>query len=155
MTASTASDSAPIPATSLIFGFGPMLPLVAAAIGVWILPAPWPDIALRLALIWGAAILVFVAGVRRGYGFGAAGASSRAEIVTMLVYFVPASLSLVLTMYGYFDIALALLTAGFALVAVLDRRAARLGDAPAHFARLRLLQMSIAVVAFAILWLGA
>jgi hypothetical protein len=146
MTAS-ANDRAPIPVTSLIFGIGPMLPLVGAATGAWALPMPWPDIALKLALIWGAQILIFVAGVRRGYGFGAAGASTTVEIITMLMYFVPGSLALVLTMYGYLTVALLLLIAGFALVAILDRRAALIGDAPAHFSRLRVPQMMIAVIA--------
>lgn len=141
--------------TSRIFGYGPMLPLIGAAIGVWTLPPPWPGIALRLALIWGAAILIFVAGVRRGYGFGAAGASTTVEIVTMLVYFVPGSLALVLAMYGHFTVALPLLMAGFAAVAILDRGAALTGDAPAHFARMRVPQMTFAVVALATLWLRA
>src|SRR4051812_18589037 len=85
-----------IPTDSLIFGFGPMLPFVAAAIGSWILPPPWPAIAIRLTIIWGSLILAFVAGVRRGFGFGAPSASTRAEIGAMLAYFVPAGLALVL-----------------------------------------------------------
>lgn len=155
MNVQPARESASIPVTSLIFGYGPMLPLMIAAAGAWLLPAPWPDIALRLALIWGGAILIFVAGVRRGYGFGAAGASTVIEIVTMLAYFIPGSLALGLAMFGRADVALPLLMVGFALVALLDRHAGRTGDAPRHFARLRLPQMSIAVVALGMLWLAA
>lgn len=145
---------APIPITSLIFGYGPMLPLVAAAAAAWVMPPPWPDLALRLAPIWAAAILTFVAGVRRGYGFGAPGASTAVAIVTMLVYFVPGSLALVLLSAGRSATALALLLLGFALVAIVDRHAATTGNAPAHFARLRVPQMTIGALALAAL-LGA
>lgn len=143
----TPADRAPIPLTSLIFGYGPMLPLVVAAAAVWIMPPPWPELAVRLATIWAAAILVFVAGVRRGYGFGAPGASTAVAIGTMLVYFVPGSLALVLQMAGRSAMALGLLILGFALVAIGDRRAAVAGQAPAHFARLRIPQMAIGIAA--------
>jgi hypothetical protein len=139
-------DPARIPNTSIVFGFGPMLPLAAAAIGAWTLPPPWPELAVQLAIIWGAIILAFVAGVRRGYGFGAPGASTRRAIIAMLLYFVPAGLALVCARFEAPRAALALLAFGYLLVIVLDRHAARTGDAPAHFARLRGPQMLIAVL---------
>jgi hypothetical protein len=150
-----AADAAPIPADSLVFGYGPMLPPLAAAIGAWVLPVPWPGIATALAILWSALILAFVAGVRRGFGFGAPGASKHVEIVTMAVYFVPAGVALI---FGWVDRpapALALLALAYLLVAVLDRRAALNGDAPAHFARLRPPQMSIGVIALAALFVHA
>lgn len=122
-----------------------MLPFVAAAVGIWVLPPPWPLIALRLLVIWAAAILIFVAGVRRGYGFGAPRASTRAEIAAMLFYFVPGAIALVLGEEGQAAHALELLIVGYALVIMLDRRAAERGDAPRHFRRLRGPQMAIAV----------
>lgn len=141
-------DDPRIPLNSIVFGFGPMLPLVIAAIGAWLLPAPWPDLAVRLAIIWGAMILIFVAGVRRGFGFGQPRASTAVQIATMLAYFVPAGLALVTPEPGT---ALTLLLLGYALVATLDTRAARHGDAPAHFARLRWPQMGLAIVALLVL----
>jgi hypothetical protein len=137
-----------VPLDGIVFGYGPMLPLVAAAVGAWALPPPWPAIATHLAIVWGALILVFVAGVRRGYGFGNPRASTPVEIATMLVYFVFGGLALVMP-----DVrmSLALLLAGFALVPLLDRRAAHRGDAPAYFARLRPPQMALAVVSLAAL----
>lgn len=128
-----------------------MLPLVIAAVAIWIMPPPWPDIALRLAMIWAAAILIFVAGVRRGYGFGASSASTPVAIATTLTYFVPGSLALVMVTFGRFGLALTLLIVGFVLVAVLDRRAAVRGDAPAQFSRLRVPQMAIGIIALAVL----
>lgn len=83
MNTGPAASPAAIPLTSLILGYGPILPLVAAASASWALPAPWPDLALRLALIWGALILSFVGGVRRGFGIGNPAASTSHAIVAM------------------------------------------------------------------------
>ncbi|GGB20266.1 hypothetical protein GCM10011380_07310 [Sphingomonas metalli] len=138
-----AADSR-IPADSLIFGYGPMLPFVAAAIGLWALPPHWAALALQLGIVWGALILAFLAGVRRGFGFGSNAASTFAEIATMLVYFVIAGLALIVPDA---TARLILLFIGFAAVVLLDTRAARHGDAPAHFARLRPPQIAIALVA--------
>jgi hypothetical protein len=146
-------NGGPIPRDSLWFGFGPMLPLVAASAGAWTLPAPWPQTATALAIIWGALILSFVAGVRRGFGFGAPHASTRVAIGTMLAYFVPAGLALLLAWSQRPAPALALLALAYLLVALLDCRAALAGEAPAHFARLRPPQMLIAVAALAALLL--
>ncbi|MBB4616472.1 DUF3429 family protein [Sphingomonas abaci] len=143
-------DDPRIPLNSIVFGFGPMLPLAAAALGAWLLPPPWPVLAVRLAIIWGALILVFVAGVRRGFGFGNPRASTAVEIATMLAYFVPAGLALVVPSVR---VALALLLLGYVLVPTLDTRAARAGNAPAHFARLRWPQMAIALVSIVALML--
>jgi uncharacterized membrane protein len=143
------AHAAPIPRNSLIFGYGPMLPLAAAAFGAWLLPPPWPAIATDLAILWGALILAFVAGVRRGFGFGVERVALSTAIGAMLAYFVPAGVALMLFWAKLPVLALALLAMGYALVAALDRHAARRGDAPAHFARLRPPQMGIAVLALA------
>ena len=139
-----------IPLDSLIFGYGPTLPLVAAAIGVWITAYPSAGFVTTLATIWGAVILVFVAGVRRGYGFGNRAASTVTEITAMIVYFVPGALALGLSALGEPGAALALLVIALGLVAILDRRAAATGDAPAHFASLRGPRMTIMAVALAV-----
>ncbi len=100
---------------------------------------------MRLLIIWGSSILIFVAGIRRGYGFGDPHASTGTEITTMLLYFIPGGIALVLGQEGQVDKALALLIFGFALVILLDRQAAVRGDVPRHFRRLRGPQMAIAV----------
>ena len=137
------AGQARIPANSLIFGYLPMVPLVAAAIGAWMLSIEWAELAVHLAIIWAAMVLIFIAGVRRGYGFGACEASTAVEIATMLAWFVTAGLALVIP--GRI-VPLALLLAAFVTVPLLDRRAAFHGDAPAHFARLRPPQMMLAVL---------
>ncbi len=145
----TDADRAAIPLASLVFGYGPMAPFVVAAIGAWTLPPPWPSAVTGLAIIWGGAILVFLAGVRRGFGFGDAKASTTHEIVAMIVYFTLGGLSLVFASGSQPVVALVVQLVGYGLVPVLDRRAAFAGDAPAYFARLRPPQMAIATAALA------
>ena len=131
-----------IPTLSLVFGFGPMVPFVLAALGIWILPPPWPGIALTLVLAWGALILTFIAGVRRGFGFERDSASTWVEIGTMIPPVILSGLGLLLPPFW----GLLALAAGFTLATVLDTRAARRGNAPAHFARLRPMQFPIAII---------
>ena len=123
-----------VPRNALVLGFGPMLPLIAAGIGVWVLPGAWPILAVQLAVVWGALILAFIAGVRRGFGFGRAEASTPIAIAAAVSYFTLAGLALVVPRA---TMALMLLIVGYALAALFDRRAALAGDAPAFFAPLR------------------
>lgn len=138
-----------VPTGSLIFGYGPMLPLAAAGIGAWVLPHPWPFLAIQYAVVWAALILAFIGGVRRGFGFARADASTAREIAAAVAYFSIAGLALVVP---YATISLALLAAGYAFAALLDRRAAKRGDAPAHFARLRPPQLLIGCAGLAACW---
>jgi len=115
------------------------------------MPAPWRAIATHLAIIWGGIILVFVAGVRRGYGFGDPEASTIREIATMIVYVCLGGLSLVFASVQPPLLALLLQVVGFLLVPILDRRAAFTGDAPPYFARLRVPQMAIVLTALLVL----
>ncbi len=158
MTLHSDADRAKIPLDSLVFGYGPMAPFVVAAIGAWTLPPPCPELATRLAIIWGGVILVFVAGVRRGYGFGEPEASTAHEIATMIIYVVLGGLSLVCASISRSAVALLTQILGYVMVPIFDRRAAFTGDAPPHFARLRIPQMAIAVAAMSALlcrlWLG-
>jgi hypothetical protein len=137
------------PADGVILGYGPMLPTVAAAIGAWLMPPPWPAWAVHLGVIWAALILVFIAGVRRGFGFGFPPASTAIAIASSITYFVLGGLALVV---GPPAIALIPLMVGYALAALLDRHAARTGNAPAYFARLRPRQMLLGLAGLAGLW---
>lgn len=147
------ADDPHVPLNSAILGYGPMLPLVAAALGAWFAPG-LALLAVRLAIIWGALILTFVGGVRRGFGFGVDRASTAGEIATSTLYFTLAGLALVVPRA---DWAIVLLLLGHGAVAWLDRRAALAGNAPLHFARLRPPQMAIGCIALAALlaWLIA
>ena len=139
------------PLDSIVFGYGPMIPLIGAAVGMRTLPSPWPFLALWLGVVWAAIILVFVAGVRRGFGFGAEHASTRVEIVTMLAYFVPAGMALILGGLGWFAAALIVLLIGYVVMTVLDTIAATHGDAPQHFAYLRPPQMGLAILSLGLM----
>ena len=142
-------SDARIPVDSLIFGYGPMLPLVAAGIGAWLLPDAWAGVAIRCAIVWGALILSFIGGVRRGFGFARAEASTAAELTAAVAYVTIAGLALVLP---FVALDTALLAVGYALAALLDRRAALRGDAPAHFARLRVPQLLLGCAGLAACW---
>jgi hypothetical protein len=146
--ATTPADRS-IPIDSIVFGFGPMLPLVAAGVGAWVLPAPWGVLAVRLAIVWGALILSFIGGVRRGFGFARRDASTAVELAAAVAYVTVAGLALLVP---YAATAVALLAAGYALAALLDRRAALRGNAPAHFARLRVPQLLLGCAGLAACW---
>ncbi len=138
-----------IPIDSIVFGYGPMLPLVAAGVGAWVLPPGWGMLAIRLAIVWGALILSFIGGVRRGFGFATPRASTAVEIVAAVGYVTIAGLALLVP---YATTALALLAVGYALAALLDRGAALAGNAPAHFARLRPPQLLLGCAGLAAAW---
>lgn len=138
-----------VPPLSLVFGYGPMLPLVAAALGAWFLPEPLPLVAIQLAIIWGALILSFIGGVRRGFGFGQDRASTTSEVAAAIGYVTLAGLALVVPRPST---ALALLVVGYVAAAVLDWRAALAGNAPLHFARLRPPQLILGAGSLAMLW---
>ncbi len=143
------NQRARIPTDSIVFGYGPMLPLVAAGVGTWVLAPGWGLIAVRLAIVWGALILSFIGGVRRGFGFATPSASTPVEIVAAVGYVTIAGLALVVP---FVSTSLALLAAGYALAALLDRRAALAGNAPAHFARLRPPQLLLGCAGLAACW---
>lgn len=138
-----------IPIDSIVFGYGPMLPLVAAGVGAWVLPAPWGVLAVRLAIVWGALILSFIGGVRRGFGFAHPQASTAVELAAAVAYVTIAGLALLVP---FAATGVALLAAGYALAALLDRRAALRGNAPAHFVRLRVPQLLLGCAGLAACW---
>jgi len=134
-----------VPTTSKVFGYGPMLPFFVGALGTWCSPRLSP-VAIGLTVIWGALIMAFLGGVRRGFGFGDPSASTKAEILTMIVYVTIGGMASILGSRGFMLSSVLLLAVGYILVPIADARAAKSGDAPAHFATLRPRQISIAVI---------
>jgi len=131
-----------IPPLSLTLGYGPMAAFPVLALAAWLAPPPWPAIAIAAGQGWGAALLVFLAGVRRGLSFLTEGGPRPAQIATMLWLFLLGGASLLTTP----RIAFALLVVGYGSIALLDPTAARRGEVPAFFARLRPPQMGLALV---------
>lgn len=139
-----------IPPLSLVLAYGPALVLLALGIGALALPPYFAFWALACGQIWAAAILLFLAGVRRGLSFFTGGGPRPVQIVTMMWVFllglatllVPASRGFVVAAIGYLSIAL------------LDPRAAPRGEVPDYFARLRPPQMAIFVAGCVLLFVA-
>lgn len=135
-----------VPALSIVLGYAPMMPIVVAALATWLAPPPWPAVAIVLGVLWSAAIVTFLAGVRRGLSFRTAGGERPVQIATM-VWLFALGLGATLVVQTVPALALVLLMLGFLSIALLDPRAARRGEVPAHFARLRPPQMAAGVLA--------
>ena len=134
-----------VPWLSIVFGYGPMLPFLIGATAAWLLTGSWRTTAIALTVIWGTSILAFLAGVRRGVSFRTEGGPAVSQIVTMFCLFVLALAATVAIVFGATILAALCLIVGFVVVMVLDPIAARRGEAPLFFARLRPPQMAIAV----------
>jgi hypothetical protein len=131
-----------IPPLSLILGYGPMAIFPILGLAAWLMPAPWPAIALAAGQGWGAALLIFLAGVRRGLSFFTQGGPRPAQIATMFWLFLLGCAALLTAPI----IAYPLLVIGYGSIALLDPPAAQRGEAPAFFAQLRPPQMAVALI---------
>ncbi|GEP11934.1 DUF3429 domain-containing protein [Methylobacterium gnaphalii] len=142
----TAHEPRTVPWLSVVFGYGPMLPIVGGAALAWWFQGETREALVTLTILWAGAILTFLSGVRRGLSFRTEGGPRLAQIVTMLGLFCLGFLALVAAALDDGSVALALLILGYAAIAVLDPIAAKRGEAPLYFARLRPFQMPIALV---------
>ena len=140
-----------VPWLSVVLGFGPMLPIVGAALVAWTTSSVVRGEAILLGTVYASSILAFLAGVRRGLSFRTEGGPALAQLATMASLWLVAFLALVCIVHAYALPALALLAIGYATLMILDPTAARAGQAPLFFARLRPAQMLIAVFALAAL----
>ncbi|MCJ2034825.1 DUF3429 domain-containing protein [Methylobacterium sp. J-068] len=136
-----------VPWLSIVFGYGPMLPFLAGAAVAWLRPGDaLAEVASALTILWGCAILLFLSGVRRGVSFRTEGGATLAQIATMLGLFGLGFTALVFATLDQAVAALILLILGFAGITVLDPIAARRGEAPLFFARLRPAQIPLAIL---------
>lgn len=142
------------PRIDRLFAYGAMLPLIAGALVLWFAPEAQSFLALNLTLFWGASVLLFIAGVRRGVSLSQPGGAAIAEIAAMLGLFIAGVASLVATIWAFPLVAALLQIAGFAGLAILDRAAAP-NDGPLPMERLRPLQICvpIAVLAAVAIWI--
>jgi len=142
------------PRIDRLFAYGAMLPLIAGALALWFAPEAQSFLALNLTLFWGASVLLFIAGVRRGASLSRSGGAAIAEIVAMLGLFLAGVASLVATIWAFPLVAALLQIAGFASLAILDRVAAP-HDRPLPVERLRPLQICVpvAVLAAVAIWI--
>lgn len=142
----TVEERATIPILAWTFAFGPMLPLLAGAAGAWLLGGAGRSAATGLTLLWAGAILLFLSGVRRGLSFRTEGGATFAQIATMLVIYCLGFAALLAFWLEHPAITCGFLIAGYAALLALDPIAAVRGEAPLYFARLRPLQLPLALV---------
>jgi hypothetical protein len=142
------TESRRVPALSLVLGHGATVPFVAGAAAAWLLGQGPAALAADLTALWGGAILVFLAGVRRGLSFRTEGGPTPAQLATSLGLFALGLAALAAPRTGA---ALLLLLVGYAALAVFDPWAAKRGEAPLFFARLRPLQMLVPIAGLAAL----
>lgn len=141
-----------VPWLSIVFGYGPMLPFAAGALVAWgWRGTPLGQVAAALTILWGCAILLFLSGVRRGVSFRTEGGATVTQIATMLSLFLLGYGALIAFALGKPAIALGLLIVGFTEITILDPIAARRGEAPLFFERLRPAQIPLAVLGLAAL----
>ncbi len=138
------------PTESLLLAYVAMVPLVAGAVAVLILRGEVAALMTRLTVEWAGALLCFFAGVNRGLSFRQSGGPALTQVGTMLWLFVVGVASL---LSPWPVVSLGLQLAGFASMAVLDPAAARHGEAPRYFARLRPVQLMMPLASLAVvLW---
>jgi hypothetical protein len=141
-----------IPWLDLVFGFGPMVPIVAGAAAAWWLQGESFEYLVALCtLLYSASILCFLAGVHRGVSFRTEGGPRLSQMATMLVLYVLGLGSLFAAVLGKAVPGLGMLILGYALVAILDPLEARTGAVPLAHARLRPIQMPLAIVSLGVL----
>ncbi len=135
------------PPLSLLLGFSAMLPIAAGALAAWLLHGPAAALAEDGAVVWAGAVLCFLAGVRRGLSFRTPGGPTIPQIATMLWLFLLGVAALASVSLRIAPPVLLLI--GYLSLAVLDPLAARRGEAPLFFAKLRPVQMLIPITAIA------
>ncbi|EKV31506.1 Permease of the major facilitator superfamily [Caenispirillum salinarum AK4] len=140
-----------VPLLDLFFAYGAMAPLIVGAGAVWLADEPVAALAVQASILWGGVILAFLSGVRRGLSFRTPGGPTLAQLAMFLWLFGAGILAFALPQGA----ALGVLVAAYASMAVLDPVAARRGEVPIYFARLRPWQMGLAVAALVVLWAGA
>ncbi len=146
----TVSEPLQTPALSLILAYGATLAFIAGTAGAALINNnAIAQLCLDLVVLWGAAILLFLAGVRRGLSFRTPNGATAGQIAASMWYFTAGFGSLLLwaleDALGSKAPAMLLLLIGYASLIVFDVRAAWRLEAPPYFARLRPVQMLIPI----------
>ncbi len=147
----TVSEPLRAPALSLILAYGATIPFIGgAAVAALASDKEIVQLCLDLIVLWGAAIILFLAGVRRGLSFRTPNGVTADQIAASMWYFAAGFGALLLWavhgLLGSNAPAIILLLLGYASLIVFDVRAARNLEAPPYFTRLRPVQMLIPIV---------
>lgn len=143
----------PFPAVFLgAFGAVPFVGLAGAAV---LLDGPLRPIGVQALAIYGAIILSFMGGVHWGLAIAGFGAGPADAVLwrRLTISVVPALLGWAALLVSV-KISLAVLAAGFALLALYDANRTRAGEAPAWYPRLRW-PLSLVVVASLLIGVAA
>ncbi|WP_299815988.1 DUF3429 domain-containing protein [uncultured Jannaschia sp.] len=138
-------EPARVPWDAIVLGWGPVLPFPLAAIWLYL---DGPEVVRPAMHLWGAAIALFLSGVRRGLSFRMPGGWTWTQLAVFAWLFWAGFAALILPPGPAF----ALLSAVYASLAVLDPVAADRAEAPLWFRRLRPAQMSVAALGLIGLW---
>ncbi|WP_157218021.1 DUF3429 domain-containing protein [Flavisphingomonas formosensis] len=138
-------DPVATPSLSFLLGFGSMAPIVCAGIGALGWHDPLRAVAIVGGTTWASAVLIFIAGVRRGYGFARTAQPSWLTLAGTILMFLSGFLAMPIFLLSALA-GVALLMLGYAASALLDPVAAIGGEAPRHFVRLRPLQMIVGLI---------
>ncbi len=141
------TETSRIPLDGLVLGWGAMVPFpLLAAICWW--HEGWAEIAALAAQLWGAALLLFFAGVRRGLSFRTEGGPRLRQLTAFALLFCTGLVVLIVPVPA----ALLIIAGALAVLAVEDVRCAPRGDVPLYFRRLRPAQMTFAVASVLLCW---
>lgn len=138
-----------------MLGYGAIVPIAVGSASAVLLPDRLAAIATDLTVLWGSAVLLVLSGVYRGLSFRSPGGPAPGQVATSIALFGLGFGALVLSMAmptGWRTASASmLLAAGYASLIVLDPMAARRGEVPPFFARLRPVQMLIPAVSLGLL----
>lgn len=141
------SEPRAVPVLSLVLGYGAAVPFWLGAAAAWLADGEVAAAAVYAVILWGGLILAFLSGVRRGLSFRTEGGPRPGQIVVSMALF-GAALAAFLLPWTW--AALAVMIVAYGSLAAIDPRAARRGEAPLFFVRLRPVQMPLIVVALAV-----
>lgn len=131
------------PLLGVLLAYAAMIPVLSGAIAFAVVPLEARPLVLGATIIWGASIVLFLSGVRRGLSFRTPGGATVSQVSTLMGLFGLGILALCGLWLATPVPSLVLLLLAFAGMGVLDPIAARRGETPLYFARLRPLQMAV------------
>ena len=134
------------PWESVVLAYAAMAPILAGAMACLLLHGNAAAIAVHLTVTWSGAVLCFLSGVRRGLSFRQMGGPRLSQFATMLWLFALGSASLLST---WAPLSVALQILGYGTMAMYDPVAAREGEVPLYFQRLRPVQMLVPIASLA------
>jgi hypothetical protein len=146
-------DPVSVPTLSIILGIGPMLPIAGAGLASFVVPWLAHSLMVAAVITWSSAILLFIAGVRRGYGFARQATPSLGSLAGTIWIFLTGLLALPALLINP-GLSILILMAGYVSSAIIDWLSARRGEAPRHFERFRPLQMALGAVGLLALFIA-